>query len=527
MNDRVRIFDTTLRDGEQSPGASMDTATKLEVARQLARMRVDVIEAGFPAASPGDFEAVSCVAAEVGTQDGPVIAGLARAVEEDIQRCYNAVAPAVKPRIHTFIATSDIHLEYKLKKSRSEVLERARAMVQFARNLCQDVEFSAEDASRTDLGYLREVVAAVIEAGATTVNLPDTVGYAQPDEMAEIVQTITEGVPGIENCVISVHCHDDLGLAAACSLAGVRAGARQVECTINGIGERAGNCSLEEIVMALHTRKAYYGLHCGIDTTHLTRASHLVATRTGISVPPNKAVVGANAFAHEAGIHQHGVIKHRGTYEIMSPETVGLSQSRLVLGKHSGRHALRKRLNELGYDTLSDVDLERVFSRFKKLADKKREVTEADLEAIVSDEFQQPDEVYVLQGIHVACGAPALPTASVAVTLPDGTSRTQACTGTGPVDAIFSAVDAAIGMTPELLEYVVHAVSGGIDALGEVTVRIRGNGRLERVHSGHGADTDILVASAKAYIAAINKMCRIEKPAGESVSSQPQPAGKQ
>ncbi len=510
MSNYVRIFDTTLRDGEQSPGASLDTVAKLEIAQQLARLGVDVIEAGFPAASPGDLEAVTKIADRVGTPDGPIITGLCRAVEKDIDACWQAVSHAANNRIHTFIATSDVHLEYKLKMSKEKVIERAKKMVEYAYSLCKDVEFSAEDASRSDPVFLNEVLAAVIEAGATTLNLPDTVGYAQPAELAQMVRSVKDNVPGIENCVISVHCHDDLGLATACSLAGVQAGARQIECTINGIGERAGNCSLEEVVMALRTRREFYGFDTGIDTTHLTRSSHLVATRTGISVPPNKAIVGGNAFAHEAGIHQDGVIKHRETYEIMTPETVGLTQSRLVLGKHSGRHALRKNLDEIGFNHMSEEDLDKVFARFKVLADKKKEVTEADLEALVADEFQQPEDLFVLHGVNVSCGAPALPTASVSITLPDGSCKTKACTGTGPVDAIFSAVDEISEMDADLLEYVVHAVSGGIDALGEVTVRVRKKEEGARIYSGHGADTDILVASAKAYLAALNKLARVE-----------------
>ncbi len=512
MSDRIYIFDTTLRDGEQSPRATLDAEAKLEIAHQLARLGVDVIEAGFPAASPGDLEAVKSIAEHVGTANGPTITGLARTTRGDIDKCWQAVKPAVRPRIHTFIATSDVHLKYKLQMSRSQVLNRTGEMVTYARGYCADVEFSAEDASRTDPVFLHEVLAAAIEAGATTLNIPDTVGYAQPAELAEMVQRVIENVSGMDRCILSVHCHDDLGLAVANTMAGLQAGARQVECTINGIGERAGNAALEEIVMALHTRGEWYGLHSELDTTQLTRISHLVAARTGISVPPNKAIIGANAFSHEAGIHQDGVLKHSATYEIMRPETVGLTQSRLVLGKHSGRHALRKRLEEIGYVELTDDQTDRAFARFKQLADKKKTVTEADLEALIADEFQQPEALFVLHGVHVSCGSPSIPTASVSITLPNGECETRASTGSGPVDAIFSAVNQIVRVEAELLEYVVHAVSGGVDALGEVTVRIRGCGENARTLSGHGADTDILVASAKAYVAAINKLSRAPTP---------------
>ncbi|MEE9296890.1 MAG: 2-isopropylmalate synthase [Phycisphaerae bacterium] len=528
MSDRIHIFDTTLRDGEQSPGATLDTDAKLEIAHQLARLGVDVIEAGFPAASPGDLDAVMRIAEQVGARKdsrtstsctsatGPTIAGLARTMPGDIDKCWKAVQPATRPRIHTFIATSDVHMKHKLQMSKSQVLKRTADMVARARGYCADVEFSAEDACRSDPAFLYEVLAAAVEAGATTVNVPDTVGYAQPAEITDLVRGVLENVPGIDRCVLSLHCHDDLGLAVANTMAGLQAGARQAECTINGIGERAGNASLEEIVMALHTRGQWYGLHTAVDTTQLTRTSHLVAIRTGISVPPNKAIVGANAFSHEAGIHQDGVLKHSATYEIMKPETVGLTQSRLVLGKHSGRHALRKRLEELGYDHLQDEELDRAFQRLKRLADKKKEVTEADLEALAADEFQQPEALFELHGVHVSCGSPSIPTASVSLTLPDGEHETRASIGTGPVDAIFSAVDQIVHLKAELLEYVVHAVSGGIDALGEVTVRIRGGGENPRTFSGHGADTDILVASAKAYVSAINKLARARQ-AGKPV----------
>jgi len=504
----VRIFDTTLRDGEQSPGATLDTEAKLEIAHQIARMGVDVIEAGFPAASPGDLEAVKRIATDVGKAQGPIITGLCRLHPRDIDACWEAVEPAVHPRIHTFIATSDIHLEHKLRMNRADVVRKVRELVAYARRHCADVEFSAEDASRTDPAFLYEVYAAAVEAGATTLNVPDTVGYSQPTEYAALIRGMFDHVPGIANCIVSVHCHDDLGFATANTLAGLQAGARQAECTVNGIGERAGNASLEEIVMALHTRQEYYKLHTGIDTTHLVRTSHLVSARTGISVPPNKAVVGANAFAHEAGIHQDGVIKYAETYEIMTPETVGLTQSHLVLGKHSGRHALRKRLEELGFEFHDEAELERVFTRFKRYADTRKEVTEAELEVIANDELHQSEELFVLHGVHVSCGVPSIPTASVSITRPDGEYETLASTGIGPVDAIFTAINRICRLDVELREYVVHAVSGGVDTLGEVTVRIRSKDAAPRTFSGHAADADIMVASAKAYLSALNKMAR-------------------
>ncbi|UCG16776.1 MAG: 2-isopropylmalate synthase [Phycisphaerales bacterium] len=522
MNDYVRIFDTTLRDGEQSPGATLDSHDKLEIAGQLARLGVDVIEAGFPAASPGDLESVRRISEVVGTPDGPIIAGLARAVTKDIDACREAVRAAAKPRIHTFIATSDIHLKHKLRMNRDQVLARAAEMVAYARQYCDDVEFSAEDASRSDPAFLHEVLAAVIEAGASTVNIPDTVGYAEPGEFAELIRGVMANVPGVDRCIVSTHCHDDLGLAVSNTLAGIQAGARQVEVTMNGLGERAGNAALEEVVMALHTRRGRFAMRTGIDTAQLMRTSHLVSVRTGITVPPNKAVVGANAFAHESGIHQDGMLKHQTTYEIMKPETVGLTQSKLVLGKHSGRHAFRSRLAELGYEHLDKGQVNRAFERFKNLADKKKVVTEADLEALLADEFYQPPQVFVLESVHVSCGLPALPTASVSITTPDGSYQTQASTGTGPVHAIFTAIDHIVPIAVKLEEYIVHAVTGGMNALGEVTVRVQTCDEAPRTFSGHGADTDILVASAKAYVAALNKIAMAAgfKPPGAGDESQ-------
>jgi 2-isopropylmalate synthase len=516
----VRIFDTTLRDGEQSPGASMTSAEKLEVARALARLGVDVIEAGFPAASPDDLEAVRRIAIEVGNPtDGSqpaIICGLARAVKRDIDKAWETVSYALKPRIHTFLATSDIHLEYKLHMTRLQVLESVGEMVSYASRLCRDVEFSPEDAGRSDPEFLYRVLEVAIQAGATTLNIPDTVGYTTPDEFGALIGGIIRNTPGIENCIVSTHCHDDLGLATANTLAGVHAGARQAEVTINGIGERAGNTSLEEIVMALHTRRLFYNLVTGIDTTQIYRASKLVSNYTGIVVQPNKAIVGANAFAHEAGIHQDGMLKNQQTYEIMRPETVGVTQSSLVLGKHSGRHALKARLNELGYD-LNDDDLNKAFQRFKNLADKKKTITDADLDALLADEFYQPREIFTLDGLQVACGTMGMPTATVRLVGPDGKTYIQAAVGTGPVDAVYKAIDSIVKAPSILLEFAVHAVTEGIDALGEVTVRIHGTDgdyKLDaqkeierpRTFGGYGADTDIVVASAKAYLAALNKL---------------------
>ena len=524
MDNYVRIFDTTLRDGEQSPGATMTSAEKLEVARALARLGVDIIEAGFPAASPDDLEAVRRIAIEVGNPPRgdnlfarpPVICGLARASKSDIDKAWEAVRHATRPRIHTFLATSEIHMKYKLKMDREQVIERVAEMVAYARSLCEDVEFSPEDAGRSDPEFLYVILGEAIKAGATTLNIPDTVGYTTPDEFGALIAGIIKNTPGIENCVVSVHCHDDLGLATANTLAGIRAGARQAEVTVNGIGERAGNTSLEEVVMALHTRRPAFDLATGIETTQIMRVSKLVSNYTGIPVQPNKAIVGANAFAHEAGIHQDGMLKHNQTYEIMRPETVGVTHSRLVLGKHSGRHAFKTRLSEMGY-ALSEDELDKAFARFKSLADKKKVVTDADLEALVADEFYQPRELYVLDGLQVACGTMGMPTATVRLRGPDGVVRTEAAIGTGPVDATYKAIDAIVQAPNTLLEFAVHAVTEGIDALGEVTVRIQSkNGKhtfdaqkeveQPRTFGGHGADTDIIVASAKAYLAALNKM---------------------
>ncbi len=501
----VRIFDTTLRDGEQSPGASLTSAEKIDIARQLARLGVDIIEAGFPAASPDDLEGVRRIAREVGTPDGPVICGLARATPNDIDKAWEAVRDAAKPRIHTFLATSDIHMQHKLRMTREQVVARTREMVAYARQYCEDVEFSPEDAGRSDPDFLVEVLTVAIEAGATTLNIPDTVGYLAPAEYFTLMEKLIHETPGGDRVIWSVHCHDDLGLATANTLAGLQAGARQAEVTINGIGERAGNTSLEEVVMALHTRPAFYYLTTHIDTTQITRTSRMVSNYTGMPVQPNKAIVGANAFSHEAGIHQDGMLKHQSTYEIMTPETVGLSQSNLVLGKHSGRHAFRVRLEELGYE-LEEADLNLAFQRFKELADKKKTVTDVDIEALIADEFYGPDEVFKMEGIQVACGQMGMPTATIKLCGPDGKTHIEAAVGAGPIDATYQAIDKIVGVSATLVEFRVAAITEGIDAIGEVTVRIRRDENGRRTFGGHGADTDIIVASAKAYLAAINKM---------------------
>ncbi len=504
----VIFFDTTLRDGEQSPGATLSSAEKLEIARQLARLGVDVIEAGFPAASPDDLEAVQRIAREVGKPDGPVICGLARAVEQDILTCWEGVKDAAHPRIHTFLGTSDIHLQYQTGLTREQAIVRVREAVTLARSLCDDVEFSPMDAGRTDPAFLVEVCAVAVANGATTLNIPDTVGYVTPDEWHETISGLIAETPGAgpgSGVIWSIHCHDDLGLATANTLAGVRAGARQVEVTINGIGERAGNTSLEEVVMALHTRPQYYQLNTNIITTEIMKTSRMVSNYTGMRVQPNKAVVGDNAFAHEAGIHQDGVLKHHSTYEIMTPESVGLNKSRLVLGKHSGRHALKVRLSELGYETDGDA-LNQVFVRFKDLADAKKNVTDADLEALIADEFHKPQEFYTLTDIQVMCGTMGMPTATVKLGKATGEAFVNAAVGTGPVDACYKAIDGVIKVENVLVEYSVHSVTEGINALGEVTVRIEGQGKT---FGGYGADSDIVVASVKAYLAALNRMLAI------------------
>ncbi|HZK66194.1 MAG TPA: 2-isopropylmalate synthase, partial [Chloroflexota bacterium] len=512
MADRVYIFDTTLRDGEQSPGASLTSDEKLEIARQLVWLGVDVIEAGFPIASPDDFEAVRRIARDL---KGVVVCGLARAVPEDIDRCWEAVREAETPRIHTFISTSDIHLIHQFRKSREEALADIDAMVRRAKGYCMDVEFSPMDASRTDPEFVFKALGVAIAAGATTVNIPDTVGYSMPGEFADLIKGIIAKVPNIHDAIISVHCHNDLGLATANTLAAVSVGARQVECTINGIGERAGNASLEEVVMSLNTRKDLYGVDCRVNTSQIYKTSRMVSNYTGISVQPNKAIVGSNAFAHESGIHQDGVLKERSTYEIMDPGSVGIKSS-LVMGKHSGRHALRVRLEELGYK-LTGEDLNRAFVRFKEIADKKKEVSDRDLEAIVADEIQPVHEFFQLKLVQVSCGNSLVPTATVELIRPDGTQARAVALGTGPVDAAYKAIDTISKVPNRLLEYTVHAVTGGIDALGEVTIRIQEDGKT---YVGHGADMDIVVASVKAYLTALNKVMANRPPMAVDGSDQ-------
>jgi len=495
----IRIFDTTLRDGEQCPGASMNTEEKLEVARQLARLGVDVIEAGFPISSERDFLAVRDIATEV---QGPIIAGLCRANEMDIRRAADAVAPAKRKRIHTFLATSDIHMEYKLRKTREEVLAMAVKAVTLARSLCDDVEFSAEDATRSDIDFLCRVVEAVIDAGATTVNIPDTVGYAIPDEFGALIATIRSRVPNIDKAVISVHCHNDLGLAVANSLAAVRNGAGQVECTINGLGERAGNAALEEIVMALRTRGDSFNMTTNVNTKEIVRSSRLVSDMSGIQVQPNKAIVGANAFAHESGIHQHGMLANKRTYEIMSPEDVGAGGTKLVLGIHSGKHAVLRKLFEMGYE-LSDEQLEKVVARIKVVAEKKKEITERDLESIVMDETNLVTERFHLDYMHVVAGTKMLPTATVRLICGEE-EITEAGIGVGSVDSVYKTIAAVAKLPHSLVDYVVHSVTGGTDALGEVSVRIQDSDG--HIFSGRGASTDIIDASAKAYVQALNRL---------------------
>lgn len=504
MSRRIRIFDTTLRDGEQSPGASMNIEEKLEVAKQLARLKVDVIEAGFPISSPGDFEAVKAVAQQI---KGPAIAGLCRSAKGDIDRAWEALQHTKKPCIHTFIATSDIHLEKKLKKSRGEVLDIAAASVKHAKGYCEEVEFSAEDSSRTDIDYLCQVVEAVIDAGATVVNLPDTVGYAIPSEYGKMIATVIERVPNSKKAIFSVHCHNDLGLAVASSLAAVVAGAGQVECTINGIGERAGNAALEEIVMAINTRADLLDAKTGVNTTEIYRASRLVSDVTGLAVQVNKAVVGSNAFAHEAGIHQHGVLQDRRTYEIMDAQAVGLAENKLVLGKHSGRHAFEDKLKQMGYH-LGKVELDRAFARFKETADKKKEVFEEDLEAIVADEVHAIPSKYELCYMNVMTTLEGYPTATLCLRT-NGGDIVDAGIGVGSVDAVYKTIDKMVDAKYTLEDFIVKSVTGGTDALGEVTVKL--STKAGQIYTGRGASLDIVEASAKAYLNAVNKLVYYEE----------------
>lgn len=493
----VKIFDTTLRDGEQSPGCSMGTDEKIRMGRQLAKLGVDIIEAGFPIASQGDFAAVQRIAREV---EGPTIAGLARAKTGDIDRCWEAIKEAPKSRIHTFLATSDLHLKHKLKMKHNEVLRDAVQAVQHARQYTEDVEFSPEDATRSDLDYLVEVVEAVIGAGAGTVNIPDTVGYTTPQEFYKLIRHLKTKVPNIEDAVISVHCHNDLGLAVANSLAAIEAGARQVECTINGIGERAGNASLEEIVMSLHVRRNVFGCDTNINTEQIYHSSKLLSLITGVRVQPNKAIVGDNAFAHEAGIHQDGVLKHVMTYEIMTPESVGWSQSKLVLGKHSGRHALRRRLEELGYQ-LKEEEFQKVFDGFKALADRKKEIFDDDLEVLIFEQKSDREDRYVLVDFKTTSAHNIPAQAEVTVEI-EGKTQTGTDSGDGPVEAAFKVLKKITGFKGTLSNFTINAITGGADAQGEVSVQLKDNGREVR---GMGTDTDIIKASVKAYINALNR----------------------
>jgi len=495
--DIVRIFDTTLRDGEQSPGISLNTDEKVEIATQLARLGVDVIEAGFPITSPGDFEAVESIARSV---EGPAICGLARTHKADIDAAWNAIKDSERPRIHTFISTSDIHIEHQLQTDREDVKGQAKAAVAYARELCDEIEFSPMDATRADVDFTAEVCAIAVEEGATIVNIPDTVGYTTPEEYSAYLERLYSLVPALAGVVVSVHCHDDLGLAVANSYAGILAGARQVECAVNGIGERAGNCSLEEIVMLLRTRGELNGLDTAVNTRELARTSRLVSRLTGYPVPPNKAVVGRNAFAHESGIHQDGVLKERSTYEIMDATEVGLESNAIVLGKHSGRHALGDALEQLGFKVQGEA-LNQAFKRFKEVADKKKQVTALDLEAIASDEMRERAERFNLAWFEIEAGSEKPPNARVAVTLPSGEESVAEATGDGPVDAIFMAIRGAVGAEAELRRYAVEAVTEGTDALGEVTVVLKANGALA---TGQGVATDILEASARAYVRALS-----------------------
>ena len=500
-SEHVRIFDTTLRDGEQAPGCSMTLREKLRVAKALADLNVDIIEAGFPAASPGDFDAVKAIADE---NRGPTICGLARCNPDDIEKVHAAVKGADRHRIHVFVATSQIHREHKLKMAKEEIIRSAVGAVRLARELCDDVEFSPEDASRTELSYLAEVVTAAIEAGATTVNVPDTVGYTVPAEFDRLFRYLKENVPGIDDITLSVHCHDDLGMAVANSLAAVHAGARQVECTINGIGERAGNCSLEEVVMALKTRNEFFGLDTAVDTTRLFPTARLVSSITGMSIPRNKAVVGENAFAHEAGIHQHGMLQHHSTYEIMRPEDVGISRSNLVLGKHSGRHAFRDRVKVLGFD-LDEFETNRAFQEFKKLADKKKDMYDGDIEAIIMNVDSSTAGPWRLQSLRVSSGGDEDARASIRLVDERGETTEVTKDADGPVEAVFNALEEATGIDLTLRKFELHSATIGDDAQGEATVIAEYN---DQTYRGHGTSIDIVEAASRAYLEVINRILR-------------------
>jgi 2-isopropylmalate synthase len=495
--DRIYIFDTTLRDGEQTPGVSLNVEEKLEIAKQLSKLNVDVIEAGFPISSPGEFQAVKNIA---NTIKGPIIAALARAIPQDIDCAWEALKGAESPRIHTFIATSDIHMEKKLRKTRDEVLEQAVFAVKYAKNYCNDVEFSPEDAVRSDFDFLCKVIEEVIKVGATVINIPDTVGYALPWEFGELIRKIKERVNNIDKVILSVHCHNDLGLAVANSLSAIMNGAQQVECTINGLGERAGNAALEEIVMAIKVRNL--GKDLRINTREIYKTSRLVSSLTGIMIQPNKAIVGDNAFAHESGIHQHGVIQDPSTYEIMSPESIGLSESRIVLGKHSGKHAVEKRLEELGY-TLSKEELEEVFKKFKELADKKKEITDRDLEALVQNRVKQESEILKLEHLQVVSGVGIIPTATVIIDY-KGEKIQRINIGNGPIDAVYKAISESVPIEHNLIDFSLHSVTSGTDALGESIVKI--SDKYGNIYIGRAISTDVIEASARAYLRAINNL---------------------
>ena len=503
MEERISIFDTTLRDGEQSPGCSLNLEEKVRMARQLELLRVDVIEAGFPIASVGDFDAVQLIARTIGHC---TVAALSRTVKRDIDRAWEAIQYAKKPRIHTFIATSDIHLAHKLKKTRRQALDDAVWAIRYAKSLCEEVEFSCEDASRSNIDYLCEIVAAAIAVGATIINLPDTVGYAIPEEYGAMFRTVRERVPGGQDIVFSSHCHNDFGLAVANSLAAVRNGVRQIECTINGIGERAGNAALEEIVMAIRTRKETLGLDTNVNTEEIYKSSKLLTTLTGMMVQRNKAIVGANAFSHEAGIHQDGMLKSRITYEIMTPQSVGIKHSTLVLGKHSGRHALKQRYAELGY-VLSDQELERAYQTFCTIADQKKDVFDEDLVAIVEDRESSADDFYHLENIQVFSGTNLRPTATVELRGRDE-RFVDSATGDGPVDAAYKAIERITGKIGKLTEYSIKSVTFGHDAIGEVFVRVDFDGVM---FNGRGMSTDVITGSAKAYLEALNRAMSAKK----------------
>ncbi len=504
--DRVLIFDTTLRDGEQSPGAALRVEEKIEIARALEKMGVDIIEAGFPISSPGDLQAVRAISAEI---KGCIVCGLTRARQEDIDCAAEALQGAARPRIHTGLGASDNHIQYKLRTTREKALEMGVEAVKYARRYVEDVQYYAEDAGRADPEYLCRVIEAVIDAGATTVNIPDTTGYTMPEEWGTLIRTLFECVPNIHRAVVSVHCHNDLGLATANALQGVRYGARQVECTVNGIGERAGNTSLEEVAMALRTRTAHFGVDTGIDPQHIYSISRQVSDLTGIVVQPNKAIVGRNAFAHSSGIHQDGILKDRTTYEIIDPRDIGVPESEIILSARSGRHGLRHRLEALGY-VLDDAEaFERTYERFLALADRKKTISDRDLEAIVADQARIMDHnAYTLEQVQVSCGSHSMPTATVRLRGADGALKADAALGAGPVDAVYQAINRVIGVPNELIEFSIKAVTEGIDAIGEVTIRIRSDGQ---VFTGRGADTDIIVASAKAYMNALNRLIAIKR----------------